>query len=150
MSERIVSESYHKFTNRIDIFNHNQTGSTIPINSTISFSGASANNPVGLIYQPHYRVKLRELSPYIENATTNDILNLPENCIYDADTKQWRWRDLYDHGYIDADGYGTNFPFVNNTHYVNTLINFYLRNELFYINKQDGITNFNNKKVINC
>jgi hypothetical protein len=150
MSERIISESYHKFTDRIDIFNHNQTGSTIPINSTVRFSGASVNNPVGLIYQPHYRVKLRELSPYIENATTNDILNLPENCTYDTDTKQWRWRDLYDHGYIDADGYGTNFPFVNNTHYVNTLINFYLRNELFYTNKQDGITNFNNKKVINC
>ena len=57
---------------------------------------------------------------------------------------------MYDHGYIDSDGNGTNFPFVNNTHYVNTLINFYLRNELFYTNKQDGITNFNNKKVINC
>jgi hypothetical protein len=150
MNERIISESYHKFTNRFDIFNHNQTSSTIPIDSETNFSGASINNPVGLIYQPHYRVKLRQLSPYIENATTNDILNLPENCIYDTTTNQWRWRDLYDHGYIDSDGNGTNFPFVNNTHYVNTLINFYLRNELFYTNKQDGITNFNNKKVINC
>ena len=93
---------------------------------------------------------MRELSPYVETATTNDIFNLPENCTYDATEKVWRWRDLYDHGYIDSEGNGTNFPFVNNTHYVNTLINFYLRNELFYTNKQDGLTNFNNKKVINC
>ena len=150
MTERIISESYHKFTDRIDVFNHNQTGSTISIDGVSSFSGSSINNPVGLIYQPHYRVKLRQLSPYIENATTNDIYNLPEYCVYDNKDNQWRWRDLYDHGYIDSDGYGTNFPFVNNTHYVNTLINFYLRNELFYTNKQDGLTNFNNKKVINC
>jgi hypothetical protein len=150
MKERIVSETYHKFYNPIHIFNYNQTGSTIPINSVTNFSGASIDNPVGLIYQPHYRVKLRELSPYIETATTNDIFNLPENCTYDEKEKVWRWRDLYDHGYIDSEGYGTNFPFVNNTHYVNTLINFYLRNELFYTNKQDGLTNFNNKKVINC
>ena len=150
MTERIVSESYHKFTNRIDVFNHNQTDSTISIDGASSFSGASINNPVGLIYQPHYRVKLRQLSPHIENATTNDIYNLPEYCVYDEKDNQWRWRDLYNHGYIDSEGYGTNFPFVNNTHYVNTLINFYLRNELFYTNKQDGLTNFNNKKVINC
>ena len=150
MKERIVSETYHKFFSPINIFNYNQTGSTIPINSTTNFSGATSDNPIGLIYQPHYRVKLRELSPYVETATTNDIFNLPENCTYDATEKVWRWRDLYDHGYIDSEGNGTNFPFVNNTHYVNTLINFYLRNELFYTNKKDGLTNFNNKKVINC
>jgi len=150
MKEIVISETYHKFYSPIDIFNYNQTGSTIPINSLTNFSGASIDNPVGLIYQPHYRVKLRELSPYVETATTNDIFNLPENCTYDPTEKVWRWRDLYDHGYMDSDGYGTNFPFVNNTHYVNTLVNFYLRNELFYTNKQDGLTNFNNKKVINC
>jgi hypothetical protein len=150
MKERVVSETYHKFYNPINIFNHNQTDSTIPINDNMNFSGSSVDNPVGLIYQPHYRVKLRQLSPYIETAITNDIFNLPENCTYDATEKVWRWRDLYDHGYVDSDGNGTNFPFVNNTHYVNTLINFYLRNELFYNNKQDGLIDFNNKKVINC
>jgi hypothetical protein len=150
MTERIISETYHKFFNSPTIFNHYQTSSSIPINNTTSFTGAGVDNPVGLIYQPHYRVKLRELSPHIENATTNDIYNLPEYCFYDEKDNQWRWRDLYDHGYVDSEGYGTNFPFVNNTHYVNTLINFYLRNELFYTNKQDGLTNFNNKKVINC
>ena len=142
MKERLISESFHKFYNPVEIFNYNQTS---------AIENANEDNPVGLIYQPHYRVKLRELSPYTETATTNDIFNLPENCVYDEKEKVWRWRDLYDHGYIDSDGNGTNFPFVNNTHYVNTLINFYLRNEQFYTNKQDGITNFNNRKnTINC
>ena len=150
MKERIISETYHKFYNPTNIFNYNQTDNPILLSGTTYFRGAKEDNPLGLIYQPHYRVKLRELSPHIETATTNDIFNLPEYCTYDETEKVWRWRDLYDHGYIDSDGYGTNFPFVNNTHYVNTLINFYLRNELFYTNKQDGLTNFNNKKVINC
>ena len=141
MKERIVSESFHKITNPTTIFDYGQT---------VGSSGASINNLEGLIYQPHYRVKLRELSPYVETATTNDIFNLPENTNYDVDENVWRWRDIYDHGYVDQDGYGTNFPFVNGTHYVRTNINFYLRNERYYTNKQDGVTNFNNRKNINC
>ena len=141
MKERIVSESFHKITNPTTIFDHSQTVGSL---------NASSDNLEGLIYQPHYRVKLRELSPYVETATTNDIFNLPENTNYDADENVWRWRDIYDHGYVDQDGYGTNFPFVNGTHYVRTNINFYLRNERYYTNKQDGVTNFNNRKNINC
>jgi hypothetical protein len=141
MKERIVSESFHKITNPTTIFDHGQKVGSL---------NASSDNLEGLIYQPHYRVKLRELSPYVETATTNDIFNLPENTNYDADENVWRWRDLYDQGYVDQDGYGTNFPFVNGTHYVRTNINFYLRNERYYTNKQDGVTNFNNRKNINC
>lgn len=141
MKERIVSESFHKITTPTTIFDHGQDVGSL---------NASPNNLEGLIYQPHYRVKLRELSPYVETATTNDIFNLPENTNYDDDENVWRWRDLYDQGYVDQDGYGTNFPFVNGTHYVRTNINFYLRNERYYTNKQDGVTNFNNRKNINC
>ena len=139
MTERIVSESFHKITNPITIFNHGQTtGSTY----------ASATNLEGLIYQPHYRIKLRELSPYTETANTNDIFNLPENAKYDPYDKVWRWRDIYDHGYVDSDGFGTDFPFMNGNHYVKANINFYLRNERYYKNKSNGITSFmdiNNK-----
>ena len=139
MTERIVSESFHKITNPITIFNHGQTsGSTY----------ASATNLEGLIYQPHYRIKLRELSPYTETANTNDIFNLPENAKYDPYDKVWRWRDIYDHGYVDSDGFGTDFPFMNGNHYVKANINFYLRNERYYKNKSNGIMSFmdiNNK-----
>ncbi len=139
MNERIISESFHKFTSPQSIFDFGQNG------NVTGFSGATSTNPFGLYYQPHYRVKLRQLSPYIENANTNDIFNLPENANYDEEDRMWRWRDLYDHGYIDVDGYGTNFPFANGNHYVRTNINFYLRNERYYTNKQDGIDAFTNK-----
>jgi hypothetical protein len=101
----------------------------------------------GLYFQPHHRIKLRQLSPYTESARTNDIYNLPENASYDSDGKIWRWRDLYDHGYFDSDGYGTSFPFVNGIHYVKNNINFYLRNEAAYTNKTDGLIDFNNRKI---
>ena len=143
LKERIISESFQKFTNPTTIFDYGQTGSTI-------FSGSSATNMFGLYYQPHHRVKLRELSPYTESAKTKDIFNLPENAKYDSAEGVWRWRDLYDHGYVDIDGYGTKFPFTNGIHYVKNDINFYLRNERFHTNKQDGISKFKNKKIIDC
>jgi hypothetical protein len=136
LKERTISESFHKLTIPTNNFDHNQ-------DDPIYYSGSSVNNPTGLYYQAHHRVKLRQLSPYIESASTNDIYNLPENVVYDATEKLWRWRDLYDHGYVDVDGYGTKFPFTNGTHYVKTDINLYLRNEQQYNNKQDGLNGFN-------
>ena len=143
LKERIICESFQKFTNPTTIFDYGQDDSTI-------FSGSSATNMFGLYYQPHHRVKLRELSPYTESAKTKDIFNLPENAKYDSAEGMWRWRDLYDHGYVDIDGYGTKFPFTNGIHYVKNDINFYLRNERFHTNKQDGISKFKNKKIIDC
>jgi len=136
MTERIVSESFHKITNPTTIFNYGQTSGSLY---------ASATNLEGLVYQPHYRIKLRELSPYTETANTNDIFNLPENAKYDPYDKVWRWRDIYDHGYVDPDGFGTDFPFMNGNHYVKANINFYLRNERYYKNKSDGIMSFIDK-----
>jgi hypothetical protein len=138
MKERIVSESFHKFTARVDLFNHGQTG------STVNFSGVTSTNQSGLYYQPHYRVKLKQLSPYIETSNTDDIFNLPENCKYFENEGLWKWRDLYDPGFIDIDGFGVDYPFINNIHYIKNDINFYLRNEEFYRNKTDGINGFNN------
>jgi hypothetical protein len=139
LKERIISESYHKFTSPTTIFDHGQDG------NIDGFSGASVNNLSGLYYQPYHRVKLRELSPYIETSNTDDILNLPENTKYFENEGLWKWRDLYDHGFIDPDGNGTRFPFINNIHYVKKDINFYLRNEAYYNNKTDGLINFNNR-----
>jgi hypothetical protein len=138
MKERIVSESFHKFTARLDLFNHEQNI------STVNFSGVTSTNQSGLYYQPHYRVKLKQLSPYIETSNTDDIFNLPENCKYFENEGLWKWRDLYDPGFIDIDGFGVDYPFINNIHYIKNDINFYLRNEEFYRNKTDGINGFNN------
>ncbi len=148
IKERIISESFHRFSHLktvggVKIFNHNQ-------DSNSYYSGATSGNTVGYYYQPHHRIKLRELSPYVETSKTNDILNLPENTIYDEKEKVWKWRDLYDHGFVDQEGNGTTFPFINNLHYVMKDINFYLRNEKSYANKTDGLNNFNNINPKDC
>jgi hypothetical protein len=136
LKERIVSESYHKIAIPVSIFDYEQDNSTF-------YSGASSDNLVGLYYQPHHRIKLRQLSPYLETAKIGDaIIDLPENTKYFESEKLWKWRDLYDHGYVDEEGNGTDFPFLNNVHNVKQEINFYLRNERESINKEDGVMKF--------
>lgn len=140
LKERTISEAYHKFTSPTTIFNHGQT-------TSLNLQGAGVNNKMGLIYQPFYGVKIRQLSPYIETSNTNEILNLPENVKYFENEGLWKWRDLYDQGFIDQDGYGTSYPFINNIHYIKNDINFYIRNERFYTNKSDGIKKFKDSKI---
>jgi hypothetical protein len=142
LKERVISNTFHKIYNPTVIFDYGQTDNTV-------YSGATDTNPIGLYYQAHHRVKLRELSPYLETAKTNQIYNLPENTVYDSDENIWRWRDLYSHGYVDADGFGTNFPYVNNIHYIKSEINLYLRNERYYTNKQNGVASFNSRTNTN-
>jgi hypothetical protein len=142
LKECVISNTFHKIYNPTTIFDYGQTDDAI-------YSGATKTNPIGLYYQAHHRVKLRELSPYLETAKTNQIYNLPENTVYDKDENVWRWRDLYTHGYIDPNGFGTNYPYVNNIHYVKNEINLYLRNERYYTNKQNGVASFNSRANTN-
>jgi hypothetical protein len=137
--ERIISEAFHRFSHK-KTFN-----GTVPLFD----HGQNMTNPVGYYYQPHHRIKLRELSPYVETSKLKreELINLPENTIFDNDNKVWKWRDVYDHGFVDQEGNGTKFPFINDMHYVSTDINFYLRNERGYNNKTDGLTGFNNQII---
>ena len=150
LKERIICESYHKMIADKFIFDHGQTV------STAEFSGVTITNPSGLFYQPHYRVKLRELSPDVEVSNKSYIDNLPQNAKYFPDEKLWKWRDLYDQGYKDDLGNGVDHPFMNNTQYVKSDINFYLRNEELFTNKQNGpydfnrLNNKNPNSEINC
>ena len=132
LKERTVSESFHKLTMPTSIFDFNQDDSNF-------YSGCSSGNTVGLYYQPHYKVKIREQSPYIETSNTNVIYGLPGNNKFFPNENLWKWRDLYDHGYVDESGYGTDYPFLNNTHNIKLDINFYLKNELLYTNKKNGL-----------
>jgi hypothetical protein len=142
MKERIISEALHKITNPVNIFDFNQNDSSY-------YTNVNTSNKLGLYYQPHYKIKLRQESPYIESSDTKNIYNLPDNAEFYEKTKTWRWRDIYDHGYVDDLGFGTDFPFVNGQHYVMSDINFYLRNEYAFLNKSDGIREFG-KKNTNC
>jgi len=138
--ERIVSECLHKFAPSVDIFDYNQDDPNF-------YSGATSTNLFGLYYQPHHRVKLRELSPYIETSKVDNVYNLPENVKYYESEKLWKWRDLYEHGFIDDEGYGTNYPFVNDMHFVLKNINFYIKNEKSFTVKKDGIKDFKTLRI---
>jgi len=144
MKERIISESIYKFYTNIDNFDYGQTG------YTSTFTGATLTNPFGYFYQPHYRVKLRELSPYVETSDVYEIENLPQNAKYFGVDGLWKWRDLYKHGYTDDLGNGTDYPFINNIHYIKNDINFYLKNEQIYQNKPTDLSDFNSSNKINC
>lgn len=135
LKERVISDAFHKIVHPTYIFDHNQDDPN-------QFSGSSATNTFGIYYKPHNKVKLRELSPYVEISNTNDVFNIPENAKYYESEKLWKWRDLYDHGFIDTEGFGTDFPFANGTHYVLNNINFYIKNEKNYTNKKDEIKDF--------
>ena len=141
LKERIISEAFHKFSHTL-IFNHEQDQDSY-------YSGVTSGNTVGYYYQPHHRIKLRQLSPYIETSKLKreELINLPENTIFDDENKVWKWRDVYNHGFVDQEGNGTKFPYINDMHYVSTDINFYLRNERGYNNKTDGLTGFNNQII---
>lgn len=136
LKERTICHAYHKIVSPVNIFNHNQDNSDY-------YSGANEENKFGLFYQPHHKIKLRELSPSVETSNSINIDNLPQNARFFVDEKIWKWRDLYDHGYIDDLEYGTNYPFMNGMHYVKSDINFYLMNEVLFTNKIDGIRDFN-------
>ena len=80
-------------------------------------------------------------------------MNLPDNVKYFPNEGLWKWRDLYDLGYVDDLGNGIDFSYMNDTLYVHKDLNFYLRNEKSYTNKKDGVKDFKNlssSSLINC
>jgi hypothetical protein len=138
LKERVVSEAFHRFSFVPEIFYHNQDKSNY-------YKNCSSNNLFGYFYQPHFRIRLKEYSSYIEESTTNDIDNFPKNAIYFLKDKVWRWRDLYDHGFIDDNKIGLDLPFINGTHYVKFYLPFYIRSEYHYVKKDKVITPFTNR-----
>lgn len=142
LKERIVSEAFHRFSFVKNIFDMSQDDPSVYTNST-------SDNLFGYVYQPHYRIKLKEYSSYIEESETQNIDNFPKNAIYFVKDKVWRWRELYDHGFIDDNKIGVDLPFINGTHYVKFYIPFYIRSEYHYVKKEKVITPFTNRNYRN-
>lgn len=123
-SERIISEYYHKIRFNENLFN------------TLT----NPNESPGYYYKVHHPIKVRSFSSYIE---TSEILNtddipsyleyntqlsteIPSYAFYSNFTSKWIWRDIYEYGFIDADGVGVDYPYLNKTHYPFTSIIFKL------------------------
>ena len=100
--ERVISEYYHKFTFNSDNF---------------EIGGGSPNNQLGYYYKPHYKFQLKVYSPYIEESDGQVIADLPNYAYYKTATEEFIWRDIYPFGFIDENGNGVDYPFMNNKHY---------------------------------
>ena len=103
--ERSISEIYHKLTYNPNLFN--------VISSTNNLQG----NPLGFYYKPHYELKIRDFSDYVETANPKDIVGTPDYSFFSTTDNEFRWRDIYTYGFIDNKGNGVNYPFFNDTHY---------------------------------
>jgi len=99
--EVVLSPMYHKYSFNPLLFENN----------------SDITNPAGYAYKPHYEVPIRAFSDYVETGNKNEIDNIPEYSYFSQNDKEWRWRDLYQYGYIDNDGIGVDNPFINNAHY---------------------------------
>ena len=104
-TERVISDIYHKFKFNPTYFKYATTGDVF------------GTNPKGYYYKPHYEVKIRDYSDYLEEAPSQGVVGIPSYSFFSTLDNKFIWRDLYPYGYIDTEGIGVNFPFLNNAHY---------------------------------
>jgi hypothetical protein len=107
--ETVLSEYYQKIVYNPQVFN---------INSDLL-------NPLGYYYYPHFKIKIRQFSDYIEEGDRDTTEDAPNYAYYSPYNNKLYWRDIYTYGFIDADGNGVDYPFMNGIHYPNK--NFFFR-----------------------
>jgi hypothetical protein len=109
-TERVISTYQHKIK-------FNQNWFKIVSNTT------NNTNQIGYFYQPHNPVQIRDFSGYIEEGSSSNVVGIPEYAYYSTTNALFRWRDLYPYGFVDNDGNGVDYPFMNGSHYpyVNTI-----------------------------
>jgi hypothetical protein len=100
--ERVISPYHHKIKYNENVFQ-----------TTNNFS---TNSP-GFYYTPHNEMIIRVFSNYVETGQANVVDQIPSWSFYSSQDQQFRWRDLYTYGYIDNDGRGVNYPYLNTSQY---------------------------------
>ena len=98
--EYVLSKLSHKYSFNPVLFENNSTNVF----------------PSGYAYKPHYEIPIKAFSDYIETAETS-AQNIPDYAYFSQTDNLWRWRDLYQYGFIDVNGVGVDNPFLNNAHY---------------------------------
>ena len=100
--ERVISPYYHKIKYNPNVFQIQQSATT---------------NPPGFYYQPYQKMSLRFFSDYIEEAPATSVDNIPTYSYYSKTNQSFRWRDLYQYGFIDNLDRGVDYPYLNKAHY---------------------------------
>jgi hypothetical protein len=63
------------------------------------------------------RLGIRYFSDYIEEGDFYTTEFAPNYAYYSKFKNKLIWRDIYDFGFVDENGGGLDFPFLNNRHY---------------------------------
>jgi len=98
----------------------------ISYNPQIFDNNSSNTLPDGYTYKPHYSIPIRSYSDYLETGDKDKVDLVPDHAFFSKYENQWRWRDIYQYGFIDTNGNGYNHPFLNDCHYPYTNILFLL------------------------
>lgn len=94
------------------------------IKHNFNFNGQVFSGSEGYTYKPHYPVEIRVYSDYIESGDPNKIANIPSYSTYSEIEKTWKWRDIYEIGFVEGTN-GVDYPFLNAAHYPKKDINFF-------------------------
>jgi hypothetical protein len=99
--EYVISPLYHKYS----------------FNPIYFLDNSPLTLPSGYAYEPHHKVPIRVFSDYLEYGNKGAVDNIPNYAWYSEYNQTFIWRDLYTYGYIDGDGLGLDYPFINGSHY---------------------------------
>jgi hypothetical protein len=99
--ERVISKCNHK----------------LKYNQSIFITQSATTNSEGFYYQPHHPVTLRTFSSSIETGNISNTDQVPGWSYFSVSDQEFRWRDLYSYGFIDAAGVGVDYPYLNKSHY---------------------------------
>lgn len=102
--ETVLNELYHKIT-----FNR--------YNFNIGMTSPLSLNQFGYFYKPFESVKIRAFSNSIEQAPPSNNNIVPDYAQFSVNRNVFVWKDIYTYGFVDADGTGVDFPFLNNKHH---------------------------------
>jgi hypothetical protein len=53
----------------------------------------------------------------VETGSVDEVEGIPNYAYYSNADQEFRWRDLYQYGFIDSEGRGVDYPFMNNAQY---------------------------------
>ena len=99
--EYVLSPLYHKYS----------------FNSTYFLDNSPINLPSGYAYKPHTSIPIRVFSDYLEFGSATNTDNIPTYAWFSEFEQSFFWRDIYSYGFIDSEGVGVDYPFINGAHY---------------------------------
>lgn len=104
------------------------------------------------------KIDIKKMSIFYEESNRSEVINIPKWAINIDNSGNTRYRDILDIGYIENNQNGVDYPFNNNIHYINTMLDYFMYNEgdfnvdLLFDNRPLEIDDFQNVPPVepNC